>query len=64
MAYLPSVKILPASVVFNAWCIVIVIVSIFATEHSSNAQAWTQDVIPTLKVKYGKFFILFQTQFM
>lgn len=60
MAYLPSVKILPISVVLYAWYIIIVIVSLFATEHSSNAQAWTQDIIPTLKIKYGKTFVLIQ----
>lgn len=58
MAYLPSVNILPTSVVLNAWYMVIVIVSLFATEHSSNAQAWTQDIIPTLKIKYGNFILL------
>lgn len=56
MAYLPSIKMMPTALVLNAWFIVIVIVSLFATVHISNAQAWTQDVAPTLKIKYGEFF--------
>ncbi|XP_055317314.1 semaphorin-1A [Sitodiplosis mosellana] len=54
MAYLPSIKMMPTSVVLYAWYIVIVIVSLFATEHISNAQAWTQDIAPTLKIKYDQ----------
>lgn len=56
MAYLPSIKMMPTALVLNAWYIVIVIVSLFAAVHISNAQAWTQDIAPTLKIKYGEFF--------
>lgn len=56
MAYLPSIKMMPAALVLNTWYMVIVIVSLFATAHISNAQAWTQDIAPTLKIKYGECF--------
>lgn len=55
MESLPSVK----QIAMYAWCTVFVILSIFIVEHSTNAQAWTQDIQPTLKIKYGKCRILF-----
>lgn len=53
MAYLPNVNMLPTSAIFHAWCLVIVILNVFANEHKSNAQTWTTDINPTLKIKYG-----------
>lgn len=56
MAYLPNVNMLPTSAIVQAWCLVIVILSLFANENKSNAQAWTTDIQPTLKIKYGMLF--------
>lgn len=59
MAHLPNIKMLPtimSSVNICAWFLLIVFLSSFSSEHNSGVQAWTTDVIPTLKIKYGKFF--------
>lgn len=59
MAHLPSVKMVPTIMSFAnicAWCILIAFLSSFTSERSGGVQAWTTDVIPTLKIKYGEFF--------
>lgn len=57
MANLPSGKMLlttSTSAIMYVWCILIICLSSFGGEYSSTAQAWTTDVLPTLKIKYGK----------
>lgn len=61
MASLSSViKMLPTVMSFVNICVwlLIVLLSCFTGEQSGGVQAWTTDVIPTLKIKYGEFFFV------
>lgn len=54
MAFLLNFELLPKLAFFHTLYAVIVILGVYATKHTSNAQTWTTDVQPTLKIKYGE----------
>lgn len=61
MAILPNGRVLSttfASITLHVYCLVLIIVS---TLYCGCAQAWTTDILPALKIKYGTLkFILFK----